>query len=277
MSTRNLRRNAFADSTLAAYLTEINGTPLLTPQEERALSLRVACGDVRAREQMVKANLRLVVNIARGFRGQGVALEDLIEEGNLGLMRAVEGYEGDRGVRFSTYATYWIKQSIRAALIRQAKTIRLPAYMMVLLVKWRRTTARLTEQLGRPPLPDEVGAALGLSKKKATMVGVALQAYELTRYEEFAESEGSPLEALTDERGKRPEEHCLEAENWRRIADRLDGLSERQAAIIRLRFGLGAEAPLTLREVGERLELTRERVRQLERDALAALSASCRN
>ncbi|MDR3636460.1 MAG: RNA polymerase sigma factor RpoD/SigA [Isosphaeraceae bacterium] len=277
MSVRHQRSNPFGDSALASYLSEINATPLLTSQEERSLSERVALGDVGAREHMVKANLRLVVNLARGFRGQGLALEDLIEEGNLGLMRAVEGYEGDRGIRFSTYATYWIKQSIRAALIRHGKTIRLPAYMIVLLTKWRRTSACLRDELGRPPLPDEVGATLGLSKKKAAMVGVAMQAYELTRYEEVPDRAESPLESITDERSKSPEDHYQESEDWGRVADRLACLGEREAAIIRLRFGLGAEAPLTLREVGERLALTRERVRQLERDALAELSASCRN
>jgi RNA polymerase primary sigma factor len=277
MRSRAFRSNGFGDSTLASYLDAINATPLLSAQEERSLSERVARGDAGAREHMVKANLRLVVNLARGFRGQGLALEDLIEEGNLGLMRAVEGYEGGRGVRFSTYATYWIKQSIRAALIRHGKTIRLPAYMMVLLGRWRRMSAQLRDELGRPPLPEEVGASLGLSQKKAAMVNVALQAYELTRYEEPSERDESTLDTLTDDRGKRPEDCFQESEDWNQVAARLARMGEREAAIIRLRFGLGTEAPLTLREVGERLALTRERVRQLERDALAQLSASCRN
>ena len=275
MSSRSPRSTAFGDSGLAAYLSEINVTPLLTAQEERLLAERVVRGDGRARERLVTANLRLVVSVARGYRGQGLALEDLIEEGNLGLLRAVEAYEGDRGVRFSTYATYWIKQSIRAALIRHGKTIRVPAYMIVLLAKWRRAATLLGDELGRPPLPDEVGAALGLSKKKAAMVIVALQAYQLTRYEEPSARDRSGLDSLTDRRGTRPEEQCQASEAWGRVAERLARLGQREAAVIRLRFGLGAEAPLTLREVGERLALTRERVRQLERHALAALSASC--
>ena len=276
MSVRSVRTAFVPDSSLASYLSEINETPLLTAHEERVLSARVSQGDLGARDQMVKANLRLVVNIARGFRGQGLPLEDLIEEGNLGLMRAVEGFDGERGIRFSTYATYWIKQSIRAALIRYGKTIRLPAYMVVLLVKWRRTAARLTDELGREPSAEEVGAVLGLSKKKIAMIAVALRTYELTRYEELAEGEETALDALTDQRGKRPEDCCLASEDWMRVVERLARLGEREAAIIRLRFGLGTEAPLTLREVGERLALTRERVRQLERKALAALTASCR-
>lgn len=277
MNIRSAQPGHITDPTLAAYLNEINATPLLSAEQERCLARRIASGDVGAREQMVKANLRLVVNLARRFRGQGLALDDLIEEGNLGLLRAVEGFDAERGVRFSTYATYWIKQSIRAALVRHGKTIRLPAYMMVLVIKWRRAATRLADELGRAPTPEEIGTDLGLTRKKLAMVATALRTYELSRYEELAESEESPLEGLTDPRGKRPEDCCLASEDWRRVVERLARLGEREAAIIRLRFGLGTEAPLTLREVGERLDLTRERVRQLERNALAQLTASCRN
>lgn len=270
-------KNPFRDSSLAPYLKQINETPLLSAQEERILSERIALGDPYAREHMVRANLRLVVNIARAYRNKGLSLEDLIEEGNLGLMRAVEGYDGGVGVRFSTYAAYWIRQSIRSALTRHGKTIRLPHYMVGLLTKWRRASALLSDQLGRSPLPSEIGAVLGLSKKKIAMVEVALKSYELSRQESDADGEDSLLDGLTDERGKRPEDSYAEAEDWARVAESLAGLGEREAAIIRLRFGLGTDEPLTLREVGERLELTRERVRQLERNALAELSQSCAN
>ena len=143
---------------------EINETALLTAQEEKDLANQIAAGDVRARDRMVRANLRLVVNIARGYTGKGLGLQDLIEEGNLGLLRAVEGFDPNMGTRFSTYASYWIKQSIKRALINSAKTIRIPAYMVELLSKWRRATIRLTDELKRNPTPEEIARVLGLPK-----------------------------------------------------------------------------------------------------------------
>ena len=150
---------------LETYLREINETALLTAEEELSLAEQIGQGDVRARDRMVRANLRLVVNIARGYTGKGLSLPDLIEEGNLGLLRAVEGFDPAVGTRFSTYASYWIKQSIKRALINSAKTIRIPAYMVELLSKWRRANARLTEELGRTPTPEEIARVLGLRAK----------------------------------------------------------------------------------------------------------------
>src|SRR6201982_1527587 len=165
ISQRTVRREFNAASPLQIYLHDINNTPLLSAEEERELAERVAAGDPYAREHMVKANLRLVVNIARGYLGKGLSLEDLIEEGNLGLMRAVEGFDGMMNARFSTYASYWIKQSIRRAVMNTGKPIRLPAYMVSLLSKWRRATAVLSDRMGRAPTHEEVGKALRLSKK----------------------------------------------------------------------------------------------------------------
>src|SRR5579883_2798630 len=155
MSLHACRLEFASNSPLQIYLREINDTPLLSAQEERDLAQRIAAGDPYAREQMVKANLRLVVNIARGYLGKGLGLEDLIEEGNLGLLRAVEGFDGAMETRFSTYASYWIKQSIRRAVMNNGKPIRLPAYMVTLLAKWKRATSGLTERLGRAPTPEE--------------------------------------------------------------------------------------------------------------------------
>src|SRR5205823_11037426 len=151
MTPRAYRRELGTHSPLQIYLQDINETPLLSADEERELAERVAAGDPYAREHMVKANLRLVVNISRGYLGKGLVLEDLIEEGNLGLMRAVEGFDGMMETRFSTYASYWIKQSIRRAVMNQGKPIRLPAYMVTLLTKWKRATTVLTDRLGRAP------------------------------------------------------------------------------------------------------------------------------
>ena len=143
VATRGGKKGASLQTPLETYLREINETSLLTAQDERDLAGAIADGDVRARDRMVRANLRLVVNIARGYTGKGLSLQDLIEEGNLGLLRAVEGFDPAVGTRFSTYASYWIKQSIKRALVNTAKTIRIPAYMVELLSKWRRATARL--------------------------------------------------------------------------------------------------------------------------------------
>ena len=178
------QRELNSHSPLQIYLHDINDTPLLSAQEERDLAERVALGDPYAREHMVKANLRLVVNIARGYLGKGLCLEDLIEEGNLGLMRAVEGYDGLMETRFSTYASYWIKQSIRRAVMNNGKPIRLPAYMVSLLAKWKRVNNALTERLGRPPTPEEVGKVLRLSKKKVGIVAKAIQVNNLTPHSE---------------------------------------------------------------------------------------------
>ena len=161
MTPRAARRDISSHSPLQIYLHDINATPLLSAEEERSLAARVAEGDPYAREHMVKANLRLVVNIARGYLGKGLSLEDLIEEGNLGLLRAVEGYDGGMETRFSTYASYWIKQSIRRSVMNNGKPIRLPAYMVSLLSKWRRVNGRPDRAAG--PDPDARGDRQGAS------------------------------------------------------------------------------------------------------------------
>jgi len=154
--TTRRRPNASVQSPLETYLREINETSLLSADDEHQLAVAIGMGDIQARDRMVRANLRLVVNIARGYTGKGLSLQDLIEEGNLGLLRAVEGFDPAIGTRFSTYASYWIKQSIKRALINTAKTIRIPAYMVELLSKWRRASSRLGAELGRTPAPEEI-------------------------------------------------------------------------------------------------------------------------
>jgi RNA polymerase primary sigma factor len=258
---------------LQLYLQDINETPLLSHEQEKELSERVALGDPFARDQMVKANLRLVVNIARGYLGKGLSLDDLIMEGNLGLMRAVEGFDGWMETRFSTYASYWIKQSIRRAVMNQGKQIRLPAYMVSLLSKWRRAKTALTEKLGRAPTIEEIGKALRLSKKKINIVAQGLRAHGLIPHNDDTEDERQALDnLLTDERVRDAGDILVEADEIERIFDRLEHLEPREAMVIRMRFGLDDETPLTLREVGERLGITRERVRQLENLALQKLN-----
>ena len=265
-------REANAASPLQIYLHDINDTPLLSAAEERELAERVNEGDPLAREHMVKANLRLVVNIARGYLGKGLNLEDLIEEGNLGLMRAVEGFDGTMDTRFSTYASYWIKQSIRRAVMNNGKPIRLPAYMVSLLSKWRRATAVLAERLGRAPTHEEVGKALRLSKKKMGIVAKAIRVNNLTPHSENLEDDGPALDdVLTDDRNKGAEIQLIESDDLDRIFEYMGSLEDREATVIRMRFGLDCYNPMTLREVGENLGLTRERVRQLESQALQKL------
>jgi RNA polymerase primary sigma factor len=260
---------------LQIYLHDINDTPLLSAQQERELAELVGQGDPSAREHMVKANLRLVVNIARGYLGKGLCLEDLIEEGNLGLMRAVEGFDGMMDTRFSTYASYWIKQSIRRAVMNNGKPIRLPAYMVSLLAKWKRVTNGLTERFGRPPTPDEVGRALRLSKKKVGIVAKAIKVNNLTPHSEGSGDDGIGLDdVLTDDRCKAPDDLLIEADDLERIFEHLERLDEREASVVRMRFGLDPYSAMTLREVGENLGLTRERVRQLENQALVKLMAA---
>lgn len=269
------RRDSISPTHLQIYLHDINGTPLLSGEEERALAQRVAQGDPEARDHMVKANLRLVVNIARGYLNKGVGLEDLIEEGNLGLMRAVEGFDGTMQTRFSTYASFWIKQSIRRAVMNTGKPIRLPAYMVSLLSKWRRVSAVLTERLGRTPTPDEIGKVLRLSKKKVGIVSKAIRVNNLTPQPDGGENDQFFLEdVLTDDRCRPADDLLVEADDLERIMNRLKGLDERESTVIRMRFGLEPYSPMTLREVGENLGLTRERVRQLENAALAKLIAA---
>jgi RNA polymerase primary sigma factor len=275
MTQRAFRRDLKSHSPLQIYLHDINDTPLLSAQEERELAELVGQGDPSAREHMVKANLRLVVNIARGYLGKGLCLEDLIEEGNLGLMRAVEGFDGMMDTRFSTYASYWIKQSIRRAVMNNGKPIRLPAYMVSLLAKWKRVTNGLTERFGRPPTPDEVGRALRLSKKKVGIVAKAIKVNNLTPHSEGSGDDGIGLDdVLTDDRCKAPDDLLIEADDLERIFEHLERLDEREASVVRMRFGLDPYSAMTLREVGENLGLTRERVRQLENQALVKLMAA---
>ena len=274
MSRLRRFRSDAVQSPLETYLREINETALLTADQEKVLARRIGVGDTEARDQMVRANLRLVVNIARGYTGKGLALQDLIEEGNLGLLRAVEGFDPNMNTRFSTYASYWIKQSIKRALVNTAKTIRIPAYMVELLAKWRRATNKLTDELGRPPTHEEVAKLLGLPRKKLNIIKKAIRVYNSAPQTDQGEQGWSIDEMLMDSRSKTPDNEMVETDDLKHVMVLLEKMDKREATVLRMRFGLDDEEPKTLKEIGECLGLTRERVRQIESEALQKLSES---
>ncbi len=271
------KKESTLQTPLETYLREINETRLLTADEEKMLARLIAKGDVMARDRMVRANLRLVVNIARGYTGKGLGLQDLIEEGNLGLLRAVEGFDPEMGTRFSTYASYWIKQSIKRALINSAKTIRIPAYMIELLSKWRRATVRLTDELRRNPTPEEIARVLGLPKRKLPIIKKAIQIYNSTPQTDQSEAGWSLGEMVMDERARSPEQELLENDVMKHVKEMILDLDEREAIVLKMRFGLKDTETHTLKEIGEKLGLTRERVRQIETEALRKLGDGLRD
>ena len=258
-------------SPLETYLSEIATTALLTHEEEMQLALEVVAGDMEARDLMIRSNLRLVVNIARGYTGRGLGLQDLIEEGNLGLLRAVEGFDPAMGTRFSTYASYWIKQSIRRALIHSSKTIRIPAYMVEILVKWQRASARLLEDLGRTPTHEEIARLIGLQRKRLSLIKKAVLINTLIPQFDQQEAGLTLNEVVADKRRYRPDEAMLASDNLAYVMEQLELMEPRDAAVLKMRFGLCGHDALTLREIGEKLGLTRERVRQIEIDVLNKL------
>jgi RNA polymerase primary sigma factor len=263
------RRKAHAlKSVLETYLSEIDETPLLSAEQERKLAYRIENGDAEARDHLVRANLRLVVSIVRGCTGRGLGIEDLIAEGNLGLLRAAEDFDPSMNTRFSTYATYWVKQSIKRALMNTAKMVRVPAYMVDLLAKWRRESAALQAELGRTPTLEEVAGRLPLSKKKLAILKKAIQANNTTPQDEQAETPKSLDDAVADGHTKSPVAEAVEAEDLHQAIGLLDQMDVREAAVLRMRFGLGDVSPKTLQEIGECLSLTRERVRQIEYEAI---------
>ena len=271
-SPRRKTSSGAVQNPLETYLRDINDTSLLTADQEKELAVAIGKGDAQARDHMVRANLRLVVNIARGYANRGLPLPDLIEEGNLGLLRAVEGFDPRVGTRFSTYASYWIKQSIKRALINSGKTIRIPAYMVELLSKWRRATARLVDSLGRTPTPEEVARSLGLARKKLPIIKKAIHIHQASPQTDQADGGWSLGDVLRDENMKCPAEVLLDDDTMRHVLRRIELLDHRAATILKLRFGLGGGEPMTLKEIGVILGLTRERVRQIESETLATLA-----
>ncbi len=262
------------ESSLQIYLEEINRAPLLTADEEKTLSRRIIQdNDPEARDRMIRSNLRLVVNIAKKFGNRGMPLADLIEEGNLGLLRAVEGFDPEQGSRFSTYASWWIKQAIKRALINSVQPIHIPAYMVEMIARWKQAALALEDKLGRGPTMDEMAEALEVPPRKLKIIRRAVKAVTSAGQMSGGE-EGHPAlnELLEDGKTPWPDEAVFNADELKTIMKLLDEIDEREAEVLRLRFGLNNQEPLTLKEIGERVGLTRERVRQIEKEALAKLN-----
>ena len=272
MST--LTRPGDTSQHLGRYLDEIRVDALLTADEERRLAAAIARGDAEARARLIRYNLRLVVRIARDYTGRGLTLDDLVGEGNLGLIRATQEFDPSFNVRFSTYASYWIKQSIRHALLNTTTTIRLPAHMVGLLTKWRRAEKTLRRDLGREPSPERVADALGLSAAQRVMVESAFRAKRLRLDADRSRDEdegGWSSDDAVD--GHASAEVTVEAAEARDdVRRRLSRLDDRERTIVALRFGLDGHPPTTLKEIGRQLGVTREWVRKIEARAVRKLN-----
>lgn len=259
-------------SNLQLYLQEIGKTPLLTVDEEVTLARRIRRGDRAARDHMIKANLRLVVKIAMDYKDFGLPLLDLISEGNIGLIKAVERFDPRKGGKLSTYAAWWIKQSIKRALANQSKTIRLPVHLVDKISKMRRTAMALTEQLGREPTDEELAAELQIpTSKVAHLKSVSVRPASLDAPIGDEGDSATFGEVVGDENAVSPYEGLREKNLSNDLRAMVDSLDKREAEIIKLRFGLEGREELTLEEVGKRFNVTRERIRQLEYLALTKM------
>jgi RNA polymerase primary sigma factor len=263
------------DVTLKDYLKEIDEASLLTWEEEYDLGTRISeQNDPWAREQLVRSNLRLVVNIAKKYGGRGMPLGDLIEEGNLGLIKAVDYFDPERGTRFSTYAAWWIKQSIKRALLENVQPVHVPTYMVTLINQWRHTAAEVEARLGRKLGVEEMAELMQLPLRKAKIIYriVEILSNVSERIGADDSDDGHALEStLEDHNAGRPEDPLVEHEEKAKALRLLDEIDTREAEVLRLHYGLNGRRPMTLKEIGKKMGLTRERIRQIRRDALTRL------
>src|SRR5262249_12454754 len=261
-----------SDTGLSKYMREIGRIPLLTQDEEIELARKIKKGDRAARERMINSNLRLVVTIAHDYANLGLPLLDLISEGNIGLTKAVERFDPTRKAKLSTYAAWWIKQSIKRALANQSKTIRLPVHLVDKIGKMRRVSLQMSEELGHEPTDDELGEELGIpGKNVARLRSVGIRPASLDAPVGEGEEAAEFAEIIDDEEAQTPFESLRD----KNLLDEMDGiidvLNERERNIINQRFGLEGRTPKTLEDVGKTLGVTRERIRQLQEQALSKM------
>ncbi|MDD5166980.1 MAG: sigma-70 family RNA polymerase sigma factor [Candidatus Omnitrophica bacterium] len=257
---------------LKTYLKEVRTIPLLTPQQEIDLNKKIKKGDEQARKHMIRANLRLVINIAKRYMYLGTPFLDLIEEGNLGLMKAVEKFDHKRGYRFSTYAAWWIKQSITRSISEQGKMIRVPVYMNELITKWKKNKERMSQKLKRIPADEEIAKKMKIPKEKMDQISFWLSATTSSLEAPIGEeSDGQVMDLVEDATATPPDikiEHLLDKE---RVSNLLEIIQDREKKILDMRFGLLDGKYYTLAEVAKKLGVSRERVRQIEEAALTKL------
>jgi RNA polymerase primary sigma factor len=261
------------DASIKEYLKEIDESPLLSWDDEKDLATAIIeNNDPFAREQLIRSNLRLVVNIAKKFSGRGMTLGDLIEEGNLGLLRAVDTFDPEHGVRFSTYSSWWIKQAIKRAILSNSQPIHIPTYMVELINQWRQTYADLESKLGRTVSLEEMAGAMQVPIRKARAIKEIVEVVD-TGFQYDSNEQNSGLdEAIEDDTILTPEEDLGSNEELVKALELLDQIDPREAEVLRLRFGLDGHETLTLKQIGKKLGLTRERVRQIQHSALAQLN-----
>ncbi|HSW79299.1 MAG TPA: RNA polymerase sigma factor RpoD [Candidatus Saccharimonadales bacterium] len=270
--TESVYDEDISDDSVRLYLREIGKIPLLSAEEELELAKRVVAGDKRAKDKMAEANMRLVVSIAKRYVGRGLDLLDLIQEGNTGLLRAVEKFDPDKGFKFSTYATWWIRQAITRAIADQARTIRIPVHMVETINKLLRTQRRLTQELNREPTNEEIAAAMEIDVDKVEhIMKIKQDISSLDASIRDDEDDSVLADFIEDEDTISPEDSATSQLLKEQVKQVLSALSEREQKIIKLRFGLEDGKQHTLEEVGQEFSVTRERIRQIEAKALAKL------
>ena len=261
-----------SDDSVRLYLREIGKIPLLNPEEELSLAQKVKAGDKSAKDKMAEANMRLVVSIAKRYSGRGLDFLDLIQEGNTGLLRAVEKFDPDKGFKFSTYATWWIRQAITRAIADQARTIRIPVHMVETINKLLRTQRRLTQELNREPTIEELAQEMEMEPEKIEYVMKIKQDITSLDANVRDDDDDSVLgDFIEDEEAQSPEEAATTQLLKEQVKDMLSVLTEREQKILKMRFGLEDGKSHTLEEVGQEFSVTRERIRQIEAKALSKL------